>query len=152
MSYFKPPHFAFTIYVGGECVQLDRSNVEMGLRIRSARETRGMSQSQLAEFCGINDSYLGQIERGMKTPSLKMLRRIANELCTDIGAIVSPPTDERSRALHTLMDTLSGCPLIVINTATEQARELAALYRQLSCESSLDASEHPDAYSDTTDS
>ncbi len=43
---------------------------DMGTRLRKARKKKGMNQRQLAETINSNASYISDIERGMKTPSL----------------------------------------------------------------------------------
>ena len=54
--------------------------VRLGRQIRTARELRGLTQEKLAERAGINNSFLSQVERGLKAPSLKTLHAIATEL------------------------------------------------------------------------
>lgn len=48
--------------------------------LRVWREHRGMRQRQLAETVGAKAGYLSQIETGRKSPSLAMLRKLANAL------------------------------------------------------------------------
>jgi transcriptional regulator with XRE-family HTH domain len=56
-----------------------------GSRIRSIRESAELSRETAAERANINASYLGEIERGEKWPTLDMIERIAKAL------EVSPP-------------------------------------------------------------
>jgi len=51
--------------------------VTIGLRIKKAREALGLTQELLAERVHLNVSYLSQIERGVKSPSLEVLERVA---------------------------------------------------------------------------
>lgn len=53
-----------------------------GRIIRQSREQRGLSQEQLAEFADLNRSYLGEIERGLVTPSLATLEKLAKAFNT----------------------------------------------------------------------
>ena len=53
---------------------------EIGLRIKQERNKRRMTQEKLAESAGVNESYIGQLERGAKNPSLETLIKIANAL------------------------------------------------------------------------
>lgn len=50
----------------------------LGLRIRNARREKYMTQYALAEDVGISTNFLGDIERGIKTPSLDTIVNIAN--------------------------------------------------------------------------
>lgn len=44
------------------------------------RHSAGISQEMLALSCGINRTYMGEIERGEKTPSLLIIAKIARGL------------------------------------------------------------------------
>jgi transcriptional regulator with XRE-family HTH domain len=49
--------------------------------LKRLRETRGLTQVQLATRARISQSYLAELERGGKTsPSLAVLRRLARAL------------------------------------------------------------------------
>lgn len=54
--------------------------VALGLSVRKHREKRGMTQEMLAEKAEIDTSYIGQIERGLRYPSLKVLFKVADAL------------------------------------------------------------------------
>ena len=45
---------------------------DMGDRIREARKNLNVTQEQLAESLGITPYYMGELERGNKTPSLDL--------------------------------------------------------------------------------
>ena len=52
----------------------------IGRNIRKYREKKGWTQEDLAEKVDIHVSYVGQIERGLRYPSLKVLFKIADVL------------------------------------------------------------------------
>lgn len=56
----------------------------LGQKLRSARLSKGYTQQTLAERTGIGNVYLGEIERGLKMPSLNTFIRIVEAL--DISA------------------------------------------------------------------
>ena len=56
----------------------------LGERIRSLRKEMGMSVTELARRVKTSPSYISEIEKGEKTPSLNLLVRIASELRTGI--------------------------------------------------------------------
>ena len=58
--------------------------VELGKRIRQARNNAGLTQEVLAEKADIGVMYLGEIERGLKMPSLKIFIKLVEAL--DISA------------------------------------------------------------------
>lgn len=66
-----------------------------------------MSQEDLSEKCCINPSYIGQIERGEKSPSLQTLYAIADSLNMDIRLFFTSPETEQELAIQRLVDTVS---------------------------------------------
>ncbi len=58
--------------------------VEVGRRIRETRRSKGYTQQALAQEAGIGDVYLGEIERGLKMPSLSSFIKIITAL--DVSA------------------------------------------------------------------
>lgn len=59
---------------------MDYILLKLGKRIRELRKDKGLSQSQLAELAGLNDKYLGEVERGSNNISIKNLGQIAAAL------------------------------------------------------------------------
>ena len=52
----------------------------IGNRIRSYRTQLGYSQERLAEISGCHPTYIGQVERGEKNPTLESVEKIASAL------------------------------------------------------------------------
>ncbi len=50
--------------------------VELGKKIQEARKKKGYTQETLAEKADIGVMYLGEIERGVKMPSLKIFMKL----------------------------------------------------------------------------
>lgn len=48
--------------------------------LREARTEKGLSQEQLADEAGLHRTYISQIERGVKSPSLRSLEQITDAL------------------------------------------------------------------------
>ncbi len=57
---------------------------ELGKRVREARNSANLTQEALAEKATIGVMYLGEIERGLKMPSLKIFIKLVEAL--DISA------------------------------------------------------------------
>ena len=75
------------------------SPAELGTRLRSARETAGLSQRQLA-FDGCTAAYISRLEAGARVPSLQMVNELAVRLgvssqwlATGVDASFAEPTD-----------------------------------------------------------
>ncbi|AOZ92284.1 helix-turn-helix domain-containing protein [Paenibacillus crassostreae] len=75
-------------------------NIEViGENIRILRQKSGLSQEQLALLSNMNTSYIGQIERGEKNPTIRTLEKIAAALkinITDLFTLSSPSTKSDS--------------------------------------------------------
>ncbi|WP_327066918.1 helix-turn-helix domain-containing protein [Kitasatospora sp. NBC_01302] len=64
-------------------------DLPIGDRIRHYRNKTGRRQDVLAGLVGITPDYLGQIERGLKTPTIPVLHAIAQELGVPTSALLT---------------------------------------------------------------
>ncbi len=55
----------------------DSIQKSFGRVVREARERNGWSQERLAEAADLNRSYLGEVERGVVSPSLSTIAKLA---------------------------------------------------------------------------
>lgn len=58
---------------------------KLGLRLKHARRTRGMTLKEVALAAGCSESLLSKVENGKASPSLPMLHRLVEVLETNIG-------------------------------------------------------------------
>ena len=61
--------------------------IMVGARIRSLRKSRGWSQEELASICKLHTTYIGQVERGEKSVTIRNLERIVQALETDFSEV-----------------------------------------------------------------
>ncbi len=61
-------------------MQYSKLDQFLGLEIQRRRTQRGWSQEYLAEITGLHRTYISQLERGLKSPSVRVLSHIANAL------------------------------------------------------------------------
>jgi transcriptional regulator with XRE-family HTH domain len=81
---------------------------ELGRRIRTLREREGLSLRAVAERAGVSESFVSQVERGVASPSVASLRRLAEALGGSVGAFFEGPSSadrvvragERRRLIH----------------------------------------------------
>ena len=59
---------------------MEKISNRIGGRIRQYRNQKGLTQEALALNSGINVSFLGDIERGTKKPSVESLEKLLNAL------------------------------------------------------------------------
>ncbi len=62
--------------------------VALGARVKRLRESRGWTQANLAEHCGISDSHISSIERGFTECSVGKLVQLANTFRVPADALV----------------------------------------------------------------
>ena len=63
----------------------------LGEFIRGQRELQALSMRQLADMVGISNPYLSQIERGLREPSERVLKAIAENLELSAEALHEHP-------------------------------------------------------------
>lgn len=63
--------------------------IALGLRIRSLREERHISQQSLCASTDVNKSYIYLLERGLANPTLLILTKIAYTLKVDVVDLLS---------------------------------------------------------------
>ena len=51
-----------------------------GSHLRALRKNSGLSQEETADRAGIHVTYLSGVERGLRNPSIKNVRRLADAL------------------------------------------------------------------------
>lgn len=60
----------------------------LGKVIAEARRSAGLSQEALAFRCKLHPTYISQLERGLKSPTVRALRAIAEALGTNGSALL----------------------------------------------------------------
>ncbi len=65
----------------------------LGKRINAARKDRGLTSEKLSELCGINATYLRQIESGAKLPSLPLFVCLCEKLRTSPSYLLAEQLD-----------------------------------------------------------
>ena len=62
----------------------------MGLNVRHHRKLKGLTQEQLALECGMERSYVSDLERGQRNPTVKALGRLSDALGIEPKALLEP--------------------------------------------------------------
>lgn len=80
-----------TIYEDGTTVRQERPSINyvVALAVSNARAKAGLSQKQLAELTGIDQSDISKIERGVANPSINTLNRIAEALGATLTVLIA---------------------------------------------------------------
>lgn len=64
----------------------------LGANVRHHRKLRGMTQEQLAHEAGMERSYVSDLERGQRNPTVRALGRLAVALAVEPKVLLSEPT------------------------------------------------------------
>ena len=68
--------------------------VKFGKRLRKLRRNKDLTQEQLAEQIGVSGDFIGQIERGLRSPSFENLQRLSEVLEVKVEELFQFPEDK----------------------------------------------------------
>lgn len=92
----------------------------LGKRLREARLKKGYTQQALAAQAEIGDVYLGEIERGLKMPSMNTFIKITETL--------------QISADYILRDDLTSGSVFIFDEITEKLKDLTPQQRKTATE------------------
>lgn len=52
-------------------------NIKLEIHVREVRKRQGLSLFQLSQLSGISETYISEVERGLKSPSLYVMCALA---------------------------------------------------------------------------
>ncbi len=78
-------------------MRCDMDRIEIGKKIKMLRERKGWSQRQLATESGQSPSYLPELERGEKCPTVEVLDNICFALGISLAEFFSEPVEIKKR-------------------------------------------------------
>ena len=88
--------------------------VQTGERIRYFRVLKRLSQEELALNAGINPTYIGHIERGLKCPTIDTLNKICIALNITLSQLLDfnsgIPITDNSEAIEKISFNISNLP------------------------------------------
>ncbi len=82
-----------------------REYIEFGKRVRSLRKALGWSQVDMAEHASLSPSYLAELERGGRNPSLETILNLAAALNVNSGYLVDGLRYDPPAGLETVAET-----------------------------------------------
>jgi transcriptional regulator with XRE-family HTH domain len=81
-------------------------SLRMGGKLRELRRSYGMTQESLAEKLDVHPSYVGQLERGEREPSLHTLEKLAHVFNISPAEFIEEETKADREALKKECDRL----------------------------------------------
>lgn len=74
---------------GGKCeTEPGQVRLRVGTTVRSLREQKGLTVTELARAAGLSPAHISEIERGLTAPSIRTLEKLAQALGVSPGALV----------------------------------------------------------------
>jgi len=103
-------------------IEIQSFKQHLGQRILALRKEARMTQSELAEAAGVGNEYISKIERGLGSPSLETLVKIAQALQVetkmlfDLRARPSRPVKKPLAKLFSALENLEKRDLDLVYT------------------------------------
>jgi transcriptional regulator with XRE-family HTH domain len=69
---------------------------KLGVNVRGRRVALGLSQEEVAFRAGMKRSYLSDLERGVRNPTVRALGRLATALEAEPWELLAPERDDRA--------------------------------------------------------
>ena len=76
--------------------------IDLGRRIREERQKLNLTQEKLSEAINVSTTYVGQIERGERCPTLDTLIKISNSLSVSIDYLLHESVTPTSSTMSNL--------------------------------------------------
>ena len=104
--------------------------INVGERIRYFRNLRGWSQETLALQSEINPAFLGHLERGLKSPTIKTLEKIVRALDISLAELFADPQpvdNAKDAVIAQVCDQIRDLPLESIERINVIVRNVLAI-------------------------
>lgn len=105
----------------------------IGLRLKSLRSSRGLSQRRLAAESGVSNATISLIENGRTDPSMGMLKRILESLNVSFAEFFAADslTDNKYFYLHSELSEISSGPISYLQVGSDlSGSQLQILYER----------------------
>lgn len=108
---------------------MEKINEVIGQRIRSYRERKRITQARLSEIAGLHPTYIGQIERGEKNPTVDTVWKITKALGITMSELFTniDITEKGTRSIP------SKCYDLLLEKNTTEQEKLYRLFEEI-CE------------------
>lgn len=76
------------LYITNKGAELDSEDKMLGEALRLIRVFNDLKQNEMADRISVSKSYLSEIEKGQKTPTLEVLQKYSNEFSLPVSSIM----------------------------------------------------------------
>jgi len=99
----------------------------LGLAIKEARNTKGMSRNQLADMMNIAPRYIASIENSGQHPSLQIFYELVTLLDVSVDQFFFPDKvankSSQRKQLDSLLDEMDGKDLVIMTATAKGIKE-----------------------------
>lgn len=106
----------------------------VGARIKYFRHIRSLSQEELAFQANLNPAYFGQVERGIKCPTIDTLYKISKALgviLPELLRIETGPAPERDVPLNRSADNFTRINELLSSIPTEKQSDIIEILEKI---------------------
>jgi len=82
------------------------AEMDVGSRIRYFRRLRGLTQEQLALQAGLNPAFLGHLEHGLKSPTVRTLDKLVKALHITLEELFAEEVSVKDQTLDVAVKRL----------------------------------------------
>ena len=94
----------------------NKNLVELGARLRTARNSRGFTLDQLSDRSGYSSRHIANIEKGDVNPSFEVLSNLVKALGVSFDTVFDPADEQMEGEIQEIAGLYRACP--------EQGRQL----------------------------
>ena len=84
--------------------------VELGARLRTARNSRGFTLDQLSDRSGYSSRHIANIEKGDVNPSFEVLSNLVKALGVSFDAVFDPADEQMEAEIQEITGLYRACP------------------------------------------
>ena len=99
---------------------------QFGKRLKSIRIQRELSQEELAFKCNMQQSHIGQIERGQKNPTLDTLIKISNGLNISLTELLDFDTNVKNENTNKTINKINA---YLVALSSKQQEQILAIIK-----------------------
>lgn len=103
--------------------------MNLGHNIEKYRKAKKLTTVQLAEMAGVRPQFISQIENVKRSPSLKILRKIAEALDTTTSELLGEVPVYISADMKRLVNAADGLNSQQVDAVISVVREINSKYR-----------------------
>lgn len=102
-------------------------DIPIGERLRFYRQSQHKSQAVIAGLAGVTEDYLSKVERGLKTPTIATLHRLAVALGVSVPVLLGEPAVSDRSVVHPVASRIQAALMSYGAAAATDAPVLSAL-------------------------